>query len=150
MRSAIQKLGPLVNAIENYGKAVDTTAQVTPFHPSPIWGSIRVLLLLASTHGKFYDRIVDTLSRIGDILPRFRGYERIYGRRKHQRLAKILSNAYLDIINLCAQFRKLLREQKSSSVRRMLRLVSLDGRLDDAVGKFRQQRQTVEEEALAT
>jgi hypothetical protein len=71
-RAVIQKLGPLVSAIESYGKAVDTIAQIAPLYLLPIWGSIRVLLVVASAHGKFYNQIVDTLSRIGDILPRFR------------------------------------------------------------------------------
>jgi hypothetical protein len=71
-RITIRKLGPLVSAIENYGKALDTFSNIAPLYLAPIWGSIRVVLVVAGAHGKFYDRIVDTLERIGDILPRFR------------------------------------------------------------------------------
>lgn len=71
-RAVVRKLGPLVSAIESYGGAFDTLAQISPQYLSPIWGSIRVLLVVASSHSKFYDKIVDTLGRIGDILPRFR------------------------------------------------------------------------------
>lgn len=37
-------------------------------------GSIRVLLVLARSYGKFFERLVDTLGRIGDVLPRFREF----------------------------------------------------------------------------
>ena len=72
VRALATKLGPLVSAIESYGKALDTFAQIAPLYLSPIWGSIRVLLVLARSYGKFFERFVDTLGRIGDVLPRFR------------------------------------------------------------------------------
>ena len=77
-RGVVRRLGPLVSAIETYGGAFDTFAQISPQYLSPIWGSIRVVLVVASSYGKFYDKIVDTLSRIGDILPRFRELK-LYG-----------------------------------------------------------------------
>lgn len=71
-RATTRKLGPFVSAIENYGKALDTFSNIAPLYLAPIWGSIRVVLVMARAHGRFYDRMVDTLERIGDILPRFR------------------------------------------------------------------------------
>jgi hypothetical protein len=71
-RGVVKRLGPLVSAIESYGGAFDAFAQISPQYLSPIWGSIRVVLVVASSYSKFYDKIVDTLGRIGDILPRFR------------------------------------------------------------------------------
>jgi len=71
-RKVIQKLQPLVEKIEDYGKALDAYVNIAPMYLSPIWGSIRVLMVIARTYGKFYNRIVETLGRIGDVLPRFR------------------------------------------------------------------------------
>ncbi|KAH7416746.1 hypothetical protein BKA64DRAFT_701531 [Cadophora sp. MPI-SDFR-AT-0126] len=147
VRSVATKLGPLVSAIENYGKALDTFAQIAPLYLSPIWGSIRVLLVLARSYGKFFERVVDTLGRIGDVLPRFRDYQRIYSRAKHQRLTQALSNAYLDIIVLCTQIRKSILEQKTSSFRRFLKPVALDRQFDEAVERFRQHKKNVDDEA---
>ncbi|PVH79019.1 hypothetical protein DL98DRAFT_421132 [Cadophora sp. DSE1049] len=147
VRVVATKLGPLVSAIESYGKALDTFVQIAPLYLSPIWGSIRVLLVLARKYGKFFERVVDTLGRIGDVLPRFRDYERIYSREKHQRLTQALSNAYLDIIVLCTQFRKTILEQKSSSLRRLFKPVALDRQFDEAVECFRQHKKNVDEEA---
>jgi hypothetical protein len=71
-RGVVRKLGPLVSAIESYGSAFDAFAQISPQYLLPIWGSIRVVLVIASSYGKFCEKIIDTLGRIGDILPRFR------------------------------------------------------------------------------
>lgn len=72
VRSALLILQPLLAAIEDYGKALDTISNVASLYLCPIWGSIRVLLVMASGHARFYGRMVDTFARIGDILPRFR------------------------------------------------------------------------------
>lgn len=71
-RSLLENMQPLVSAIEDYGKAVDTIANISSLYLAPIWGSIRVVLVIASSHGRFYNRMIDTFGRIGDILPRFR------------------------------------------------------------------------------
>jgi hypothetical protein len=78
-RGVVRKLGPLVSAIESYGGAGDAFAQISPQYLSPIWGSIRIVLVAASSYTKFYEKIVDTLGRIGDILPRFRELKPCYG-----------------------------------------------------------------------
>ncbi|PMD40956.1 hypothetical protein L207DRAFT_544209 [Hyaloscypha variabilis F] len=146
-RGVVRKLGPLVSAIESYGGAFDAFAQISPQYLSPIWGSIRVLLVVAGSYSKFYDKIVDTLGRIGDILPRFRDYERIYDGQKHRRLYQALSNAYLDIITLCSEFRTSIREQKNSKVRRLLKPLAFDKQFDEAIERFRRHRQNVVDEA---
>lgn len=74
-------------------------------------------------------------------------YERIYDTRKHQRLTQALSNAYLDIIVLCTEWRKLLSEQKTSSLKRLFKPLSSNKTFDEAVERFRQHREAVREEA---
>jgi hypothetical protein len=59
-----------VDKIEEYGKAMDAFANIAPTFLAPVWGSLRVVLVLASGLGRFYERMTDTLGRIGDILPR--------------------------------------------------------------------------------
>jgi hypothetical protein len=44
-------------------------ANIAPMYLAPIWGSVRVLMVIARAYGKFYNRIVETLGRIGDVLP---------------------------------------------------------------------------------
>jgi hypothetical protein len=71
-RAILRDLQPLISAVDDYGKALDTYANIAPIYLAPIWGSIRVIPVLASSFGKFYGRMVNMCSRIGDILPRFR------------------------------------------------------------------------------
>lgn len=71
MRGIAQTLQPLVDAIQDYGKAMDVYANTYPLILSPLWGSIRVLLVLAQSYGRFFDMIVEELQHIGEVLPRF-------------------------------------------------------------------------------
>jgi len=166
-RSVLRRIEPLISAVEDYGKALDAYANIAPLYLAPIWGSIRVVLVIANAHSKFYCRILDTFGRIGDILPRFRkrlplriwhllmrscdlgDYQRIFDREKHQRFAQTLSRAYLAIITLCTEFRTLLRAQSTSSIKRMLKPLSpaLNAHLEGAVERFRQHRKEVDKEA---
>ena len=41
---ATQRLGPLLYAIAEYGKAIDVFANTSPLVLCPLWGSIRVVL----------------------------------------------------------------------------------------------------------
>ena len=84
-RRAISAAQPLVDKIEEYGKAMDTYANMAPNFLAPVWGSLRVVLVLAKSLGKFFDRMTDTLGRIGDILPRL--------------LVSIMSRSFLEIAN---------------------------------------------------
>jgi hypothetical protein len=70
----MQRTVKLVDTIEDYGKAMDTFSNVAPLSLGPIWGCIRVVLTLASNYGSFYDAMIHTLARIGDILPSLRRF----------------------------------------------------------------------------
>ena len=45
-----------------------------------LYYSLRVLLHLAREYAKYFERIIDMLARIGDVLPRFRVYENLFPR----------------------------------------------------------------------
>ena len=167
-RSLLESMQPLISAVGDYGKAMDAFANISSLYLAPIWGSIRVVLVIASSHGRFYNRMVDTFGRIGDILPRFRkcaadpwrrsdcteenilgDYQRIFDSKKHQRFTQALSVAYLDIISLCTEFKTLLRNQKKSAAKRIFQPLSptLKEHLEDAIVRFRKHRKVVDKEA---
>jgi hypothetical protein len=52
------------------------------------------------------------LGRIGDVLPRFRIYERLY--KDHERLLVALSHAYLDILRFCVRTKEFFLNTKRS------------------------------------
>ena len=104
------KLRPLIGAIEQYGKALDIYTNTYSLVLSPLWGSIRIVLLLASEYSKYFDRIVDMFARIGDVLPRFRGYENLFP--NHDRLIQALS---VDILTFCTEAKAVFRSGRRSS-----------------------------------
>lgn len=70
--SVVRRMNPLISAVEDYGKALDAYANIASLYLAPICGSIRVVLVIASSHSKYYSRIVEVFGRIGDALPSFR------------------------------------------------------------------------------
>jgi hypothetical protein len=164
-RRAISAVQPLVDKIEEYGKAMDTFANMAPNFLAPVWGSLRVVLVLAKGLGKFFDRMTDTLGRIGDILPRLlvivmsspswkyltmhKDYQRAFSHAKHPRLGEALAQAYLDIIELCMEFRSMIKEQQKNPLKRVIQPLSsgVGQKLKDAETRFRAHRKTVEKEA---
>ncbi len=48
-RGLMDKLQPFVTAIEQYGQALDVYSNAYPLALSPLWGSIRVILMVGSS-----------------------------------------------------------------------------------------------------
>lgn len=145
--SAIRKLKPFVAALKDYGEALDVYTNISPLPLAPIWGSVRILLVLAEKYDKYYSRLADILGRIGDLLPRFKDYGRIFDLEKHPRLRQVLSETYFDIITLCIKFREILQSQTRSSLKRFSRPLLLDVQYEDALERFRNHKKMVEKEA---
>jgi hypothetical protein len=71
MRNVARKLQPLVDVIQEFGAAMDVYSNAYPLVLAPLWGSIRVLLVLGQSYKGFFDMVVRALEEIGDALPRF-------------------------------------------------------------------------------
>ena len=102
------KLQPFVAAIEQYGMAFDVYANASSLVLSPLWGSLRVLLHLASEFQKYFDKLVDMFVSIGDVLPQFRVYEKLFS--NHERLVQALSEVYVDILKFCTDAKAVFRK----------------------------------------
>lgn len=68
------KLNLFISAMEDYSKALDVFTGTTHLYVTSIWGSIKVVLMLANPHHIIFGQILDTLETIGDMLPRFREF----------------------------------------------------------------------------
>ena len=69
---------------------------------------------IAAEAAKFQESLVDMLAQIGDVLPRFRIYERLF--KNHERLLVALSAGYLDILRFCIASKDLfVKARKSKS-----------------------------------
>lgn len=187
-RHLMAKLQPLTSAIEQYGEALDVYVSAYPLALSPLWGSLRIVLLvgsalpsetvqdlictqLAREFSKYFEKLVDMFERIGDILPRFRAYERLFP--DNERLLHTLSVIYVDILRFCHDTKAVFRRSKHPSgtiyfkphriVTRLLTAlltpvvnlrISLkmtwkpfDRQFGEHLRKFREHRKSVEKEA---
>lgn len=113
-RRYMESLQPLVDAVDQYGKALDVYANTYALVMSPIWGSIRVALHLARESAKYFGKLVDMFAQIGDVLPRFRMYERLFP--NHERLIQALSIVYVDILGFCSKAKEVLRRGRRAAL----------------------------------
>ncbi|CAO2647534.1 Nn.00g084560.m01.CDS01 [Neocucurbitaria sp. VM-36] len=109
-----ERLSSLVDAIEDYGKALDVFSNTYGLVLSPIWGSLRVVLHIAGEAGKFQERLVGMLAQIGDALPRYRIYQVLFA--NHERLLLALSDAYLNILKFCVSTKDFFLQAKRSMI----------------------------------
>ncbi|KAL8770537.1 MAG: hypothetical protein Q9209_003793 [Squamulea sp. 1 TL-2023] len=108
----IERLKPLIAAIEQYSQALDVYANAYPLVLCPLWGSIRIVLQLARGFGEYFERIVEMFARIGDLLPRFRVYENLFP--SHERLVHALSITYIDVLVFCTEAKTVFRRERRS------------------------------------
>ena len=144
------KIKPFLSAIEQYGEALDIYSNSCSLIICPLWGSIRVVLQIAREFGKYFDRLVDMFKCIGDILPRFRSYERLYS--SHAGLLQALSVVYVDILKFCFEAKGVFRQAKHFSVINFKIVIKLfwkpfSQQFGQVVADFRQHRKNVEKEA---
>ncbi|KAH7360225.1 hypothetical protein BKA65DRAFT_180824 [Rhexocercosporidium sp. MPI-PUGE-AT-0058] len=149
-RTFITKLQPLIESIAQYGSALDVISNAASLVLCPLWGSLRVILHLASQWGKYFERLVEMFAQINDILPRFRTYESLYS--NHPRVTSAVSKVYLDILNFCtlakAVFRKGAKSPFLTTVGIGLKLVwrSFEQQFGEALDGFQRRETTVEKE----
>ncbi|CAD6575359.1 MAG: hypothetical protein ASARMPREDX12_007236 [Alectoria sarmentosa] len=147
-RRIMEQLQPFVAAIEQYGEALDVYSSTYSLALGPIWGSVKVLLHIAREFGKYFDKLVEMFARIGDILPRFRTYERLFS--NHERLIQALSVAYLDIIVFCTDAKAVFRRGKSKTTLKVtfkLLWKPFELQFGERLRAFRQHQKNVEKEA---
>ncbi|KAF8856188.1 hypothetical protein BDZ45DRAFT_482027 [Acephala macrosclerotiorum] len=147
-RAVMRRLKPFFNALEEFGAAFDVISNTYSLALAPLWGSLRVILMLSKKFNKVFDSIVNVLERIGYVLPRFRTYQRIFGH--HQRIITALSVAYLDIITFCGEIKVFIRGIQKSRLKSWAQLFGpLEHHLSEAKDRFRLHRDDIELEAGA-
>ncbi|CZR69820.1 uncharacterized protein PAC_19720 [Phialocephala subalpina] len=144
----MRRLKPFFSTLEEFGAAFDVISNTYSLALAPLWGGLRVILMLSKKFNKVFDSIVDVLVRIDYDLPRFRTYQRIFGH--HQRIIAALSLAYLDIITLCGEIKVFIRGIQKSRLKSLAQLFGpLEHHLSEATDRFRLHRDDIELEAGA-
>lgn len=124
VRRVVGKMRPLVTAIEGFGGVggagsgtsggsgralIGTLLDGAGGHGSdmvlsPIYGTLRAVLMAARNHRSYFTGLVDMLVRISDVLPRLQDYEMAL--RDHDGLRNAMAALYLAIIGFLVQARK--------------------------------------------
>ena len=102
-RKAAQKLKPLVDGINQYGAALDVLSNSSSLFLCPIWGSMRVILHLASEFSEYFDKLTTMLERIGRDLASLRRYPKMYP--DNERLKYEMVQVYQIIFEFCSKAR---------------------------------------------
>ncbi|KAH0561960.1 hypothetical protein GP486_003332 [Trichoglossum hirsutum] len=141
-----KKLKPFLDAIEALGAPLDVF-KINPYL-APICGGIRVLLQIARGYGKYFDKIAEMIGNIGDIIPRFQGYEELFS--DHRRLVHALSAVYVDIMTFCMDIKSAFRNTPSGNLRAFKATCwqPLKARFETNLDNIRVHSKVVEREAL--
>lgn len=65
---------------------------------------------MSSEFDKYFNAIVDMLAQIGDVVPRFQVYERLFP--SHLRLTQALSTVYLDVMKFCTIVKSIFQKAR--------------------------------------
>ncbi|KAI9662395.1 MAG: hypothetical protein M1821_008562 [Bathelium mastoideum] len=91
----LNRLKHFLEAIDQYGKVIEVFANSSIF-VAFIWGPMKFLLQIASTHSEAFTELLDTYEHIGEQLPLLAQYETIFREKPH--MVDVLSLMYKDIL----------------------------------------------------
>ncbi|KAL8665977.1 MAG: hypothetical protein Q9168_007587 [Polycauliona sp. 1 TL-2023] len=107
-RKVSQALKPLVRGIEQYGTALDVISNASSQFLCPIWGSIRVILHLASEFGEYFEKISVMLEQVGLHLNSLRRFPRLYPHNERLEIAMV--DVYRIIFRFCTDARNVFKK----------------------------------------
>ncbi|KAL8949575.1 MAG: hypothetical protein Q9222_004323 [Ikaeria aurantiellina] len=113
-RKISQALKPFLAGIDQYGRALDVISNASSMVVCPIWGSIRVVLHLATEFGEYFEKISDMLYRIGLHLNSLRRFPRLYPH--NARLEAAMVDVYRAIFRFSTQARDVFKKVSNKKV----------------------------------
>ncbi|KAI4128883.1 MAG: hypothetical protein LQ338_002513 [Usnochroma carphineum] len=107
-RRVSQALKPFVAGINQYGKALDVISNASSTVLCPVWGSIRVVLHLASEYGEYFEKISSMLQQVGLHLNSLRRFPRLYPHNDCLEAAMV--DVYRVIFRFCTDARNVFKK----------------------------------------
>ncbi|KAK6333311.1 hypothetical protein TWF718_011128 [Orbilia javanica] len=133
---------PLVSFLKRHSDSVDTFVQANPFPAALVWGSIKVLLNLASYHFHYFESLVRMLQQLGDDLEIFRKYEDIL--KKSIPVQEILATVYYDIFMFLHKAKQVFAKRGSLLFARTL-WKSFQGDFGNTIESFKRNKTILED-----
>ncbi|THX16596.1 hypothetical protein D6D13_01137 [Aureobasidium pullulans] len=100
-RCVSARISPLLESIQQFSGIVETFVSSHPQIAALIWGSIKLVLQIASNFTAYFDDLSGLLMTIGKRCPRFHEYQKLYGHSTG--LQKALCDFYAAIVHCCEQ-----------------------------------------------
>jgi hypothetical protein len=102
-RGFISRIRSFNDSLAPYLGVIEVIVSSHPEYAAIVWGSIRLTLQLASNYASFFDKLTQSLARLGHHLPQSQIIEKIY-RSEHkqefpERVKDALCKVYVDIFN---------------------------------------------------
>ncbi|ORY06230.1 ankyrin repeat-containing domain protein [Clohesyomyces aquaticus] len=143
LRRVLARVQPLLDAVGDYGKALDVLSNTSSVMP-PLWGAIRVVLMVAQKWSEYYSELAAMLEQIAAVLPRYSTYSVLL--KDHESLQKALRATYLQILLFMTKAKTILTK---SSIRMLLSATwkSFTRDFESTIKRIGECRKLVEDEA---
>jgi hypothetical protein len=140
------KLQSLVEILDHYSPILDVLSQSHSDYTALLWGTMRWLLQVTMNYFKLLRRLSVMLEEIGDNLPRFMLYERIFST---DHMSRIISKLYAAIIQFLYEA---VAFWKRHQVRKFFVAfwTPFEVKFSDTVDKIHRLQECVEKDATAT
>ena len=94
----VARIGPFLQILESYASSIEVFVSAKPEILALIWGPIKLLLLWTSNVKNAFEAIMDTVAKIGQLLPQFNRVREVI--RDDDRIKGILGLFYRDILDV--------------------------------------------------
>ncbi|KAI9846534.1 MAG: hypothetical protein M1837_003955 [Sclerophora amabilis] len=101
LSTLLNRLEPILSHINDFAAVVAVCSGADPKATGVVWGSLRVILTLASPAGDKLNHILDMLDELSLALPRFRSYEETLPMTRE--LESALLGVYTEMMCFCAR-----------------------------------------------
>ncbi|KAG9563865.1 hypothetical protein KCU71_g6443, partial [Aureobasidium melanogenum] len=106
-RCVAARISPLLESVQQFSGIVETFVSSNPHIAALVWGSVKLVLQIASNFTTYFDKLSALLMTIGKRCPRFQEYQKLY--RNSTDLQKVLCDFYSVVVRCCEQAVMMLR-----------------------------------------
>ncbi|KAG9674897.1 hypothetical protein KCU99_g3333, partial [Aureobasidium melanogenum] len=106
-RCVAARISPLLESVQQFAGIVETFVSSNPHIAALVWGSVKLVLQIASNFTTYFDKLSALLMTIGKRCPRFQEYQKLY--RDSTDLQKALCDFYSMVVRCCEQAVTVLR-----------------------------------------
>jgi len=104
----LKKVTPYLDCLAAYAGVVEVFVQVKPDVLALVWGPIKFLLLWSSQLKQSFDAVINTMTTIGELLPRFQRTVEIF--KDAEKIREVLALFFEDILDFYLAMLKLFRK----------------------------------------